>query len=73
MKDTHVIIKAKEGYFLMSKDGNLYGTEICLGVNDSADNYIEKPLSEMPEPELTEEERAERELFKKLLEKYGEQ
>lgn len=62
------IIKAREGYFLINEDGTIYGEEISLGLNDSAGNYTERPIEEMP---MSEEERSERELLSKLLEKYG--
>lgn len=46
-------LTASEGNFLANSDMTLYGESIWLGDNDSANNYTEHPLSEMPQPEVT--------------------
>lgn len=46
------LLEAEEGFFLKHKTNeNLYGLGMWLGINDSADNYDELPIDQMPEPE----------------------
>lgn len=48
-------LTADDGYFITDNEG-LYGITICLGENDSMDNYIEVQLSEYPvEKDIVEE------------------
>ena len=60
-------IKAKDGYVFKKKDGSLLSSILCLGSNDSLDNYIEikkpkryiiiKRYSEEYEPLYIDEEK----------------
>lgn len=66
LENNHIVITADEGKFLVNVEGTIYGNEIILGVNDSVENYTEKPMSEYPVEykELTDEEQA---LLEQLL------
>ena len=41
-------LTASDGNFLSNSDMTIYGESIWLGDNDSASNYTEHPLSQIP-------------------------
>lgn len=51
IKDGHILVTAREGYFLANEGKSIYGVSLSLGTNDSPDNYSEYPMSEYPQQE----------------------
>ena len=53
--DGHMTVTAKAGHFVSTPDRSVYGKTLSLGCNVTADEIIELPESEFPQPEENEE------------------